>query len=58
MLRFLVPYLDEQKFAEQACLSVVELAHHRTLRQPNKAEFDRANRYQKDQTWVRPAKEK
>lgn len=72
-LRFLVPYLDQPAYAQQACLSVVELAHDRTLREPNKAEFDRAldkviqtsqdavvidraNRYKKGQTWVRPAK--
>ncbi len=72
-LRFLVPYLDQPAYAQQACQSVVELAHHRDLRQPNKAEFDqaldqviriskdatvvdRANRYKKGQTWVRPKK--
>jgi len=70
-LRFLVPYLDQHQFAEQACESIVELAHHRGLREPNKQEFDRAldlvlatsqdavvieraGRYKKDQTWVRP----
>lgn len=70
-LRFILPYLDQPAYAEQACESVVELAHHRGLREPNKAEFhgaldkviatskdavviDRANRYKKDQTWVRP----
>ncbi len=70
-LRFLVPYLDQAPFAQEACESVVELAHHRELREPNKAEFDkaldkviqtskdaivveRANRYKKGQTWVRP----
>jgi len=41
-LRFLLPYLDQPAYAQQACLSIVELAHHRTLREPNKAEFDRA----------------
>jgi hypothetical protein len=41
-LRFLTPYLDQPAFAQQACLAVVELAHHRDLREPNKAEFDRA----------------
>jgi HEAT repeat protein len=72
-LHLVMPYLDRPKFAERACTSIVELAHHRTLRQPNKAEFDaildkviatshdpvvidRAKRYQKDQTWVRPKK--
>jgi HEAT repeat protein len=70
-LRFLVPYLDQPAYAQQACLAVVELAHHRDLREANKAEFDRAldkviqiskdatvveraNRYKKNQTWVRP----
>lgn len=41
-LRFLLPYLDEPAYAAQACRSIVELAHHRNLREPNKAEFDRA----------------
>ena len=70
-LRFLLPYVDQPEFAETACWSIVELAHHRELRDANKAEFqaalekvkqvskdpvtiDRANRYQKGQTWVRP----
>jgi hypothetical protein len=70
-LRFLEPYMDQTAFAQQACQSVVELAHHRDLREANKAEFDRAldkvihisgdatlieraNRYKKNQTWVRP----
>ncbi|QDU89274.1 hypothetical protein Pla175_26620 [Pirellulimonas nuda] len=70
-LRFILPYVDRPPFAETACLSVVELAHHRGLREPNKAEFDRAldkviaaskdavvvdraRRYKKDETWVRP----
>jgi HEAT repeat protein len=41
-LRFLVPYMDQPEFAQMASESVVELAHHRNLRQPNKAEFDKA----------------
>lgn len=41
-LRFLAPYLDQPACAQQACQAVVELAHHRDLREPNKAEFDRA----------------
>ncbi len=70
-LRFVLPYLDQPRYAAQACETVVELAHHRNLREPNKAEFDRAldkvmqtskdatvvdraNRYKKGQTWVRP----
>ena len=38
-LRFVVPFLDDPKFAQAACVTVVELAHHRGLRQPNEAEF-------------------
>ncbi len=41
-LRFLAPFLEQPEFAQLACESVVELAHHRGLRQPNKAEFDKA----------------
>ena len=41
-LRFVAPYMDEPEHAEQARLSVVELAHHRSLREPNKAEFHKA----------------
>ena len=41
-LRFILPYADQSKFAERACLSIVELAHHRGLRVPNQAEFDKA----------------
>ncbi len=70
-LRFIAPYLDQPRYAQQACETVVELAHHRNLREPNKAKFDRAldkvmltskdatvidraKRYKKGQTWVRP----
>ena len=70
-LNFILPYTDNKKFAERACLSIVELAHHRGLRVPNQAVFDkaldkviatskdtvvvdRAKRYKKDETWVRP----
>lgn len=72
-LRFVVPYMQQPAYAQQACQTVVELAHHRELRTPNKAEFDpaldtvmqtsndptvveRARRYKKNQTWVRPTK--
>ncbi len=71
-LHFIVGFLDQPPFAQQACESIVEMAHHREFREPNKAEFDklldrvietskdavvveRANRYKKGQTWVRPA---
>lgn len=40
--RFVVPYLDDPKFAEPACLSVVELAHHQKLRDAHKQEFHAA----------------
>lgn len=38
-LRFVAPYLDQPALAEQACNSVVELAHHKELRDPNRPEF-------------------
>jgi len=41
-LRFVAPYLDRPEFAQAACATVVELARHRELREPNKAEFDKA----------------
>jgi len=40
--RYVVPYLDDPKFAEPACRSVVELAHHRQLRDAHKEEFTKA----------------
>jgi HEAT repeat protein len=41
-LHFVAPYMDQPEFSVVACKAVVELAHHRDLRQPNKAEFDKA----------------
>ena len=41
-LRFLRPYADQSPFAQQACESIVELAHHRALRDANKEEFHAA----------------
>lgn len=41
-LRFLLPYLARPEFTQPACESIVELAHHRELREANKAEFHRA----------------
>jgi len=38
-LRFVAPYMDQPVLAEQACRSVVELAHHKELRDPNRQEF-------------------
>ena len=33
-------YLDDPDLAQTACRAIVELAHHRFLRQPNKAHFE------------------
>ncbi len=41
-LRFVLPYVDEAPFAEMACETIVELAHHREIRDPNKVEFNKA----------------
>jgi HEAT repeat protein len=40
--RFVLPYLDDPALAEPACKSVVELAHHRNLRDAHKDEFTKA----------------
>lgn len=70
-LRYVLPYADQSPFAQLACETIVELAHHREIRDPNKAEFDkaldkviqtskdpvvidRAGRYKRGETWVRP----
>jgi len=53
-LRFLVPYLDQDRYAQRACLSIVELAHHRGVREPKEEEFhealDRVLRISRDAT--------
>jgi HEAT repeat protein len=41
-LRYVLPYLDQPQFVQLACETIVELAHHRELREPNKSEFDSA----------------
>jgi hypothetical protein len=41
-LRFVLPYIDKMPFAETASETIVELAHHREVRDPNKVEFDKA----------------
>ena len=41
-LRFVVPLLDDPAVAQAACRTVVELAHHKELREPNKDEFEKA----------------
>lgn len=72
-LRFVLPYASQAPFAQVVCETIVELAHHREIRDPNKAEFDkaldlviktsedpvvidRAQRYQRGETWERPKK--
>ena len=40
-LRFVAPYMDQPEFTQLACKTVVELAHHKELRQPHKAEFNK-----------------
>ena len=39
-MRFVRPYLDQPEFCQIACETIVELAHHRQIRDPQKAEFD------------------
>ncbi len=41
-LRFVLPFLDDSQFDQITCETIVELAHHREVRDPNKAEFDKA----------------
>jgi HEAT repeat protein len=41
-LRFVLPYLDQPSLSEAACESIVELAHHRALREAHRAEFHQA----------------
>lgn len=41
-IRFVLPYVDQPQFAQIACETIVEIAHHREVRDPNKAEFDKA----------------
>jgi HEAT repeat protein len=40
-LRFVYPYVDQPEFAQIACETIVEIAHHREVRDPNKAEVDK-----------------
>lgn len=40
-VRFVQPYMDEPQFAQLACETIVEIAHHREVRDPHKAEFDK-----------------
>jgi len=70
-LAYALSFMDKPANAQAACEAIVEMSHHRGLREPNKPAFDaaldrviatskdpvvidRAQRYKKDQTWVRP----
>ncbi len=39
-VRWVAPYLDQPELAQAACRSIVDLAHHKFLRNPNRAEFN------------------
>ncbi len=41
-VRFVLPYVEQPQFAQLACETIVEIAHHREVREPHKAEFDKA----------------
>jgi hypothetical protein len=41
-LQFVLPYVKQPQYAEQACLTIVELAHHRKLRDDAKEVFHAA----------------
>jgi HEAT repeat protein len=41
-LRYVVGYLDHKTLSQSACKAVVELAHSKMLREPNRAEFHKA----------------
>ena len=43
-LRWLVKLLDDEIVSQEACQSIVDLAHHRGLRNPNRDEFVKALR--------------
>jgi hypothetical protein len=40
-VHWVLTYFDDPKLAQDACFSIVEMAHHRELRHPNKAEFEK-----------------
>ena len=40
-VRFILPYLEDPQFAQLGCETIVEIAHHREVRDPHKAEFDK-----------------
>lgn len=40
-LRFVLPYVDRPPYSQIACETIVEIAHHREVRDPNKVEVDK-----------------
>ncbi len=40
-LRFVLPYVDQPSFSQIACETIVEIAHHREVRDSHKAEVDK-----------------
>jgi hypothetical protein len=40
-VHFVMSYMDKPELSQRACATLVELAHYRELRDPNKAEFDK-----------------
>lgn len=59
-LRWAAGYLDDPELGQESCATIVELAHHRGLREPNNAEFgkllDRVIAMSKDAVIVERAK--
>ena len=41
-LRFVLPYVDQPPYAQISCETIVEIAHHREVRDANQAEFQKA----------------
>ncbi len=41
-LQYVLPYLEKSAHAQTVCETIVEMAHHRGLREPNKVHFDAA----------------
>lgn len=40
-VRFVLPYLEQPQYSQISCETIVEIAHHREVRDPNKSEFDK-----------------
>lgn len=58
-MRFVRPYLDQSEFSQIACETIVELAHNRQVRDPNKEEFDavldKVIKLAKNEEWIERA---